>query len=135
MRSKHTKSLRAKYWAIKVLDLLVLCVPLAVYVGFTLFSGGEVVTATSKICVTGASVVALAITAWNFLCQKHLRAPIWIVLLALYFAVGEYLLPLIICLAIGTILDEMAFRPLLSNMREKLNASKVIDKRLGDDLH
>lgn len=135
MRSKHTKSLRAKYWTIKVLDLLVLSVPLMVYVGFTLFSGGEVIAATSKICVTGASVVALAITAWNFLCQKHLRAPIWIVLLALYFAVGEYLLPLIICLAIGTILDEIVFRPLLANMREKLNASKVIDKRLGDDLH
>lgn len=135
MRSKHTKSLRAKYWAIKIIDLLVLCVPLAVYVGFTLFSGGEVVTATSKICVTGASLVALAITAWNFLCQKHLRSPIWIVLLALYFAVGQYLLPLIISLAIGTILDEIVFRPLLVNMRERLNASKVIDKRLGDDLH
>ena len=135
MRSKHTKSLRTRYWTIKVLDFLVLCVPLMVYVGFTLFSGSPIITATSKICVTGGGLIALVLTAWNFLCQKHLRSPIWIVLLALYFAIGQYLLPLIICLAIGTILDELVFRPLLINIREKLNASKVIDKRLGDDLH
>ena len=135
MKSKHTKSLRARYWIIKVLDFLVLCVPLMVYVGYTLFSGNPIITATSKICVTGGELIALVLTAWNFLCQKHLRSPIWIVLLALYFAIGQYLLPLIICLAIGTILDELVFRPLLINIREKLNASKVIDKRLGDDLH
>ena len=135
MRSKHTRRLRAKYWIIKVLDILVLSVPLIAYVGFTLFSGNPIITSTSKICVTGAGMIALVITAWNFLCQKHLRSPIWIVLLALYFAIGQYLLPLIICLAIGTILDELVFRPLLINIREKLNASKVIDSRLGHDLH
>lgn len=135
MKSKHTKRLRAKYWIIKVLDFLVLCVPLMVYVGYTLFSGNPIITATSKICVTGGGLIALVLTAWNFLCQKHLRSPIWIVLLALYFAIGQYLLPLIICLAIGTILDELVFRPLITNIREKLNASKVIDSRLGDDLH
>lgn len=92
------------------------------------------VTSAGKIGVAGTAMVAAAITAWNFVAQKHLRSPIWIVLIGLYFAMRDILLPLVITLAISTVLDELILRPIISNTREKLNGSKVIDSRLGKDL-
>lgn len=132
--SKHTKRLRGRYWFCKALDWLVLTAPLLAYIGYALLANEALVTAGGKIGVAGTAMVAAAITAWNFVAQKHLRSPIWIVLIGLYFAMRDVLMPLVIALAISTVLDELVLRPIIANTREKLNGSKVIDSRLGKDI-
>ena len=133
MASKSTKRLRAKYWTARIIDALVLAVPMIAYLIMALVSN-EVI-ASAKVCVAGSAIIAAALTAWNFLAQKRLRSPLWMLLIGLYYAIGESLMPLMACLAAGTLLDELILRPVIANTREKLNSSKVIDSRLGDDLH
>ena len=92
-------------------------------------SMGEVLI-VQKFALVSSVLVALLLTAFNFLAQRNLRAPIWIILLGLYFAIAEYLMPLIVMLAITSILDDLVFRPLIAHYKVKLISSKTIDERM-----
>ena len=82
-----------------------------------------------KVAVVSTVMVALILTVFNVIAQKNLRCPIWLVLIGLYIAVNEYLLPLIIILAITSVLDDLVFTPIIAYYKTKTIASKVIDER------
>ena len=130
--SNYTKRLRRNLWILRVTDWVLLFVPLIVYVFIALFDGG--VTAAGRVSVVASVMIAIILTAFNVISQKKLRCPLWIVLIGLYVAVKEWLLPLIILLAVTSVLDDLIFAPLIANVAQKLNASKVIDARMGDNV-
>lgn len=128
--SKFTKECRFKLWFFRILDWVCLAAPLIVYVIMAL-AGGAVVAA--KVAVVSTVMVALILTAFNILAQKKLRCPIWIILIGLFVAIKQYLLPLIIILAITSVLDDLVFTPLISYYKTKLISNKAIDERIEDE--
>lgn len=125
--SEFTKTLRRKLWLYRILDILILFSPVAIYVVIALSDGG--VTTAGKVSVAGTVMIALILSVFNVIAQKRLRCPIWIVLIGLFIAIKQYLLPLIIILAITTILDDLCLTPLVEHYRTKTVASEAIDER------
>ena len=128
--SKFTKECRFKLWFFRILDWLCLALPLIIYIIVALVNGEAVVA--QKVAVVSTAMIALMLTAFNVLSQKKLRCPIWIILIGLFVAIRDYLMPLIIILAITSILDDLVFTPLISYYRTKLIANKAMDERLPD---
>ena len=129
--SRFTKECRFKLWFFRILDWICLAAPLIIYVIIALSSGQAVVA--QKVAVVSTTMVALILTAFNVISQKKLRCPIWIVLIGLFVAVRDYLMPLIIILAITSVLDDLVFTPLISYYKTKLISNKAIDERLPDE--
>lgn len=98
-----------------------------VYIAIALVNPGVIVV--EKMVLLSSITVALILTGFNFVSKRNLRSPLWIVVLGLYFAIGQYLMPLIIILAVVSLLDDVIFRPLIGHYRVKLIASKTIDER------
>jgi len=129
--SKYTKACRRKLWLFRILDWICLAAPLIIYVVVAL-SNGEVLVA-QKVAVVSTAMIAIMLTVFNAISQKKLRCPIWIVLIGLFVAIRDYLMPLIIILAITSILDDLVFTPVISYYRTKLISNKAIDERLPDE--
>lgn len=129
--SKFTKECRFKLWLFRILDWICLAAPLIIYVIIALANGEAVVA--QKVAVVSTTMIALMLTAFNVISQKKLRCPIWIVLIGLFVAIRDYLMPLIVILAITSILDDLVFTPLISYYRTKLIANKAMDERLPDE--
>lgn len=128
--SKYTKECRFKLWLFRILDWVCLALPVIVYIIIAL-SGGALVA--QKVAVVATTMVAIILTVFNIIAQKRLRCPIWIVLIGLYIAIQKYLMPLIIILAVTSVLDDLVFTPLISYYRTKLIANKAMDERLPDE--
>lgn len=129
--SKFTKDCRRKLWFFRILDWICLGLPLIIYVIVALVNGEAVVA--QKVAVVSTTMIALMLTVFNAISQKKLRCPIWIILIGLFVAIRDYLMPLIIILAITSILDDLVFTPLIGYYRTKLIANKAMDERLPDE--
>lgn len=129
--SDFTKSCRRKLWLFRILDWVCLIAPLLAYVIVALSSGDTLVA--QKVAVVSTAMVAVMLTAFNVIAQKKLRCPIWILLIGLYVAMREYLMPLIIILAVTSVLDDLVFTPIIGYYRTKLISNKAMDERLPDD--
>lgn len=108
-----------------VLSILVLLGPIFAY-AIDAFIVGETV---EKLALGGLAAAAIILVFVNMLMKAHLRSPVWLCLLGIYFALDN-ILPLIIMLAVGTILDELVLTPLTKYFRNKASINKEIDKRL-----
>lgn len=128
--SEYTKACRRSLWCLRVIDFILLFLPVIIYVIIALADGG--VTSGAKVVVVGSVMVAIILTAFNIIAQKRLRCPIWIILIGLMVAIQKLLLPLIVLLAITSVLDDFVFIPLISYYKTKLVANKAMDERLGD---
>ena len=91
------------------------------------------VTVPGRVAVVGSVCIALILSLFNIIAQKRLRCPIWIILIGLYVAIKEILLPLIIILAFVTVIDDLILTPLITYYRTKLISNKAIDERLAQD--
>lgn len=125
--SKFTKKSRTLLWTWRLIDWLCLFLPLIIYLIIGLASNS--VTTGAKVSLVAMLFLALILTAINVIAQKHLRCPIWVMLIGLYIAMDKYLMPLIIILAITSILDDLLFTPLIHYYYTQTVASKTIDKR------
>lgn len=130
MASKFTRECRFKLWFFRILDWICLFMPLIIYIGIALSSGEAIVA--QKVAVVSTTMVALILSIFNVISQKRLRCPIWIILIGLFVAVRDYLMPLIIILAITSVLDDLVFTPLISYYKTKLIANKAMDERIED---
>lgn len=130
MATDYTKNVRRQLWLYRIIDIMCLFLPVAIYVVIALTEDG--VTVAGKVSVVGTVAIALILCVFNVVAQKKLRCPIWIILIGLYIAIQKYLLPLIIILAVTTILDDLILTPIISYYRTKLISSKTIDERMGE---
>lgn len=126
--SAFTKSIRRKLWFFRILDWVCLFMPLIIYICIALSSGG--IEVASKIAVVSTTMIAIILTMFNVIAQKRLRCPIWIILIGLYVAIQQWLMPLIIILAVTSILDDLVFTPLIHLYYTKAVASKTMDERI-----
>lgn len=129
--SKFTKACRRKLWLFRALDWICLVAPLIVYMIIALVSHEAIVV--QKVAVVCTAMIAIMLTAFNVMAQKNLRCPIWIILIGLFVAIRDYLLPLIIILAITSVLDDLVFSPIINYYKTKLIANKAMDERLPDE--
>jgi hypothetical protein len=106
------------------LSMLILTAPVVVYVVIA-FVQGEV---HEKLTLGTTVVIAVILTVINMLCKFHIRSTLWIVVLGIYFCLDN-ILPLLLMVAIGTILDEFVLTPLCKKYKAKANINKEIDKR------
>ena len=125
--SNFTKKSRALLWTWRAIDWLCLFAPLLIYLIVGLANNN--VTTGAKVTLVAMLFLALILTAINVIAQKHLRCPIWVLLIGLYVAMDKYLMPLIIILAITSILDDLIFTPIIHYYYTQTVASKTIDKR------
>lgn len=120
-----------RLWLYRVLDWVILFMPVFIYIVMALADGG--VTKTGKVSVVATVMIALILTVFNIFRQKELRCPIWIALIGLYVAFKEQLLPLIIILSITTTVDELIFKSLIGYYKTKYISSKTYDQRREEE--
>ena len=124
--SKYTKETRAWLWTYRIIDILILICPLLITIGFAY--ANQAAPTHEKVALTGCISIALVLTIFNIITKKHLRSPLWIIVIGLYVIVDN-LLPLIIILAIATVVDEFILTPLINHYKTKLIADKAMDER------
>lgn len=107
-----------------LLSILVLLAPLAYYL-VEAFIAGVVI---EKLALGGLATMAIILTLFNTIMKANLRSPIWLILIGI-FLVLENILPLIIFIAAGTILDEFILSPLARRYRNLYTINNEIDKR------
>ena len=125
--SKFTKKSRTLLWTWRLIDWLCLFAPLIVYLIIGLVNDN--VTTGGKVTLVAMLFIALILTVVNVIAQKHLRCPIWVLLIGIYVAMEKYLMPLVIILAITSILDDLVFTPIIHYYYTQTVASKTMDKR------
>ena len=126
--SEFTKCCRRRLWFFRILDWVCLSLPLLVYLSMALADDG--IKVGYKVAVVGTLVIAVILTIFNIIAQKRLRCPIWIILIGLFVAIRDHLLPLIIILSVVSVLDDLVFTPIIHYYYTKTVASKAIDQRL-----
>lgn len=119
--TKKCRLLTALFWS---LGFGVSVLPFLVYAVIGFVDAGT----ADKMVLTLGAVVAAVIGLTNFFFKKHLRSPLWILLLVLYIVLDE-ITPLLICAAVGCVLDELLFTPLCAHFRSKTLINSEIDKR------
>lgn len=122
--SNITKKYTNLYWLFRSISFLILVLPLIIY-GVKGFIEGDV---TEKFTLGMTISISAILVALNILFKYHIRSTIWIIVLGIYFCI-ENIMPLLLCIAIGTILDEFIFTPLYKSYKNKATINKEIDKR------
>lgn len=125
-KSDITKKYQRLAILFQALSILVLVAPLAYYTIYG-FINGEV---TEKLTLGVTFVVACILLVINVLFKYHIRSTIWILVLGIYFCIDS-IMPLLLMVAIGTILDEFVLTPLYKSYKNKCTINKEIDKRNG----
>ena len=120
----YTKKCRLLAALFGALAFGVSVLPFLVYATY----GFVVAGTTEKLVLTLGAVAAAIIGLTNFFFKKHMRSPLWILLLALYMVLNE-ITPLLICAAVGCVLDELVFTPLCAHFRSKTLINSELDKR------
>lgn len=126
-QSKYTKHVKRKLWLLRTVYWVLLLLPIIFYVCKAL--GDEGVIVEKKVALVGSVVAALIVVAFNILAQKHLSSPLWLVSLGLFVAIKNVLLPLILIVAITSILGDFFFNPTIEKLKIELISNKTIDKR------
>ena len=119
-----TKKYKRLALSFSLLSILVLLAPMVYYL-VEAFIAGVVI---EKLALGGLATMAIILTLFNTIMKANLRSPIWLLLIGI-FLVLENILPLIIFIAVGTILDEFLLTPLARRYRNLYTINKEIDKR------
>ena len=124
-KSEYSKNLRAKVICLRIIDYLLLFFPIIFYFIVALIGDGVIV---KKITLISTFVIALILTLFNIIAKRHLRSVIWIMIIGIYICVDN-ILPLILFIAVASILDEFLFSPLINRYHTKYLASISYDER------
>ena len=107
--SKATQNARKKLWAYRIAYWACLFLPLLIYVLIGLIS--DKVSTAGKVTLISMMFLAIVVTFINSMTGKHLRCAIWLLILGIWVAIKDLMLPLIIILAITSVLEDIFFSP------------------------
>ena len=124
-KSKITKKYKGLSILFSLLSFIVMFAPLAYYFIVAAINAEMVQKVTLGLMFSAAAVI----TAINVAFKAHYRSAIWITLLGIYFCIKE-IMPLLIAVAVGTILDEFLFTPLHKHYKQLGTINYEIDKRI-----
>ena len=111
----------------KLISLMLTLGPLLFYVLLGLINNE--VHEGDKLFLGMTVICAIILTLLNVLFKHHLRSPFFLLILGLYFALKN-ITPLLICVSIGTCLDEFIVTPIYKRVKNKAIINGEIDKRL-----
>lgn len=123
-----TKKYKNDYILCKSLSVLMTLIPLIIYTIKGFCEGTPTSKVTLGVCVT----TALILTIINIVFKYHMRSTIWILMIGLYVAVDN-IIPLLIMLAVTTIIDEFILTPLARHYKAKYTINKEIDNRMSNE--
>lgn len=125
MISPTTKKYKRLALIMGLISILLLICPIGYYTTMAFIAG----TVVEKVSLGALATLAVIMVAINSLLKLHLRSPLWIMLVGVYLVL-DYILPLILIIAITTIADELIFTPLRKRFKNKALINGEIDKRL-----
>lgn len=125
MISPQTKKYKRLALFMGFISILLLIAPIGYYTTVAFIAG----TVVEKVSLGALATLAVIMVAINALLKLHLRSPLWIMLVGVYLVL-DYILPLILIIAITTIADELIFTPLCKKFKNKAIINGEIDKRL-----
>lgn len=99
--------------------------PLGFYISKAFIEGST----AEKLSLGCFATVAIILVIVNIIFKMHLRSTIWLLVIGIYIAI-DYIMPLLIMVAVGTILDEFLFSPLHKHFKNKATINVEIDKRM-----
>lgn len=119
-----TEKYKKIYIYSRILSALLVIIPVIVYTVLGFVQG----TVGSKVVLGACLTTALIFVIINVIAKHKIRSTIWIILIGLYMACSN-IIPLLIIIAISTIIDEFILEPLCKKYKEKYVINKEIDKR------
>lgn len=125
--SKVTKKYKTLYRLFHLASIVVLVAPLIYYLVIAVMNADTV----QKVSLGIMFSMACVLTVLNIAFKKHYRSTIWILLLGIFMCLQE-ILPLVIMLAVATILDEFIFTPLYLKYKNLCIINGQIDRRIGE---
>ena len=126
MKSQITQKYKTLSHIFFWLSLLITILPVFIYMIKAFVEG----TTGQKLSLGCMAVVAIILVCVNILFKMHLRSIIWILVLGIYIVIKN-ILPLLLIIAVGTILDEFVLTPLHKRYKQKATINAEIDKRIS----
>ena len=124
-QSEETKKYALLSALFLVLSISITYGPILYYI----ITGLVIAETAQKVVLTLFATSALIAGVICFIQKHRFRSPLWLLILGIYFAI-DHILPLIIMVAIGTILDETILTPLHKLYKSKKQINSEIDKRV-----
>lgn len=124
-KSNITKKYTMLYRLFLSLSIILLVAPILVYAIIGFIEGD----AKEKFTLGVTFVVATILVLINVIFKFHVRSVMWIIVLGIYFCI-ENMIPLLLIIAISTIIDEFVLTPLYKKYRAKAKINREIDKRM-----
>lgn len=122
--SQTTKSLKTKTYLFHALSWILTFLPILIWLGIALAKSNDLTKTTLAITVLIAGLLSFV----NLLLKYSIRSTIWILLIGIYVALKN-ITPLLIIIAVCTIIDEFIVHPLYKHYKERYHINKEIDKR------
>lgn len=122
--NERTKKAKNKYIFFKTLSICLTFLPLVVYVIIAFVNGAPMEKFTMGCMVT----LALIFVALNVIMKYNIRSTIWVLILGIYLCLDN-ITPLLIIMAVSTILDEFVVSKLAVKYKNQFVINKEIDRR------
>lgn len=119
-----TKEYKKKVFWLGFFSFLTTILPVLIFVILGFINGSVGQKFTLGLCVLMDGILTLI----NLMFKYKIRSSIWILLIGIYVCVDN-IIPLLITIAISTIIDEFILEPLLKGYKAKYIINKEIDKR------
>ena len=124
--SKASKRSFAKLWCCRILNFLLMYMP--VFVCVVIGYANPDLPTGAAVCLTGSLVIAAVLGLINIILKYRLRCCIWILILGLYIALDN-ILPIVLVLAFTTIIDDLVLTPLVDRFKSEYIANRAMDRR------
>lgn len=119
-----TKKYKNKLNLFRSLSFSITVLPVILYaiLGFYNGSIGE------KVSLGICTLLAIMFVIINIMFKHHIRSTLWIMLIGIYICIDN-IIPLLITMAISTVIDEFVLVPLIKKYKDKYIINKEIDAR------
>ena len=124
--SQTTKALKVKKNVFHLLSWILTFAPILIWLCIAIAKSSEVTKTALAVSVTVAALLSFV----NLLLKYQIRSIVWILLLGIYVALRN-ITPLLILIAVCTLLDEFLVHPLYVHYKDKYKINKEIDSRIG----
>ncbi len=122
--NERTKTFQIKSRILGVISLLLTVGP---FLGYAVY-GMATAEPEGKLALGLSTVIVLGMLLVNVIAKKQIRSTIWIIMLGLYFALGN-ITNLLIMITLSTILDEFIITPWHKSSKNKYVINREIDER------
>lgn len=123
--SEVTKNLKRKMTICHFISWLLTFAPILIWLCIAMYKSNDVTKTTLAISIVVAGLLSMV----NLLLKYSIRSTVWVLLLGIYVALKN-ITPLLIIIAVCTILDEFIVHPLYKHYKEKYHINREIDKRV-----